>query len=247
MKYLLTSIFLFFSSHLFAFWSSADSVRIYLESENYRIIHQYNWSSSTHEKRWDMINNNQDPFTKDNDYAYMLITNKASGDTVFKMPCGAYTKLLLTKDEKYIVCLSTISTTNPHQIVVMSIKGDIIYKKGFTLYYIALEKADLDTFKAKFPDEFKRYDSLNRIVKCDGLYNIDNFNVYKISDNALEYLRAKNIQKQTTDCNPTFWAHHGHYENFNKVNPVIDLKIKWRKLIYIEILFENGDTVKFSN
>ena len=107
----------------------ADSLRLKVESKHFIVIHFHDWTNSTRNARYKMISTDQNPFTATNNYAYILCIDKRTGKTIFKKPCSALTKIVISPDEKYILGISKIMLWNPYQLVIFSITGDLI-KKG---------------------------------------------------------------------------------------------------------------------
>ena len=99
------------------------------ETDTVRAEHHHNWSSATHDARWKMISTTQDPFTADNNYAYLQLREKATGAVLFRRPCPALSHIWISPDSKYVVGLSNIKVWNPYQLVVYNKYGDLLLKR----------------------------------------------------------------------------------------------------------------------
>lgn len=211
-------------------------MEIQTESENYIVIHFHDWTDKTHDSRYKMISNNQDPFTSENDYSYIECIDKKTGKIIFKKPCPALTKILISPDEKYIVGISNIKLWNPYQLVIFETSGKLIKKR-----HIPREEAKLDTkqfedFKKKFPQQFQVMDSLGIIHKYKKNYNIDFFQmgIHENNDEAWDYLIDYLTTNYLSKCfggSVTNWV-NWYFED----SPEIEFVYRDSKLFSISLL-----------
>ena len=157
MKNLIISLLCLFSPLLtLADFSGYNKVvELKVESKNYIVIHYHNWSSTTSESRFKMISTNQDPFTKANDYAYVLCIKKSNNDTIFKSPSPALTEIKISDGEEFIVGISKIMLYNPFQFVAYDTSGNILKKQRISSSEAKLTTRDYEEFKVKFHKEFE--------------------------------------------------------------------------------------------
>jgi hypothetical protein len=120
----------------------AEKRELKVTSKHYIIIHVHDWSEATRSTRFKMISTHQNPFTAENNYAYIKCIEKATGKLLFKKPCPALTRLEISPDEQYIVGLSDVKLWNPYQLVIFSTKGVLVKKRSFTGDGVALTKAE---------------------------------------------------------------------------------------------------------
>jgi hypothetical protein len=151
----------------------SEKVLLREESANYIVIHFHDWSSATHQERWKMISTHQDPFTAENNYAYLRCINKRTQQVIFQKPCPALTRIAISKDERYIAGISDIKLRNPYQMVVFSVKGELIKKRHIGTGEASLSANELAQFQAKFREAYARYKANERIYRHGKRYFID--------------------------------------------------------------------------
>ena len=199
-----------------------DSLKIEIESENYYIIHFHDWSEKTTDSRYKMISSDQNPFTIENNYAYLQVIDKKTCKTIFKKPTPALTHIEISKDEKYIVGISNIMVWNPVQLVVFDMDGKLVKSRHFSSEEAKLDQSDFEYFKKNFRKQYKLLNKRNRIYSYDGFYYIDflSANMPKyLGDSTWSYLfehialnhLTRNIRESTTN-----WI-----DWFNKASPTI--------------------------
>jgi hypothetical protein len=105
-------------------------VDLRVENDTVRVEHHHDWSFGTHDTRWKMISTTQDPFTIDNDYAYLRLCDKATGSELFRKPVPALTYIWISPDSKYVVGISNVMDWNPFQLVVFSKSGDRLLERN---------------------------------------------------------------------------------------------------------------------
>jgi hypothetical protein len=92
--------------------------------------HHHDWSRATEPARFKMISTTKDPFTAENTYAYLRVSDKATGRELFKKPVSALTLLWISPDSRYVVGLSNVKLWNPYQIVVFDRAGRRVFERG---------------------------------------------------------------------------------------------------------------------
>ncbi|MFZ6800535.1 hypothetical protein [Undibacterium sp. Di24W] len=75
-----------------------------------------------------MISTDKNPFSSLNTYSYIQVSDKKSGNILFKSPVPALTVIWATPDSNYIVGISNIKVWNPYHLVVFNKKGELLYK-----------------------------------------------------------------------------------------------------------------------
>ena len=120
-----------------------------------------------------MISTNQNPFTPENDYAYVMTIDKPSKDTIFISPSPALTKLFISDDEQFIVGISNIMLWNPYQVVTYNREGDLSFSKHISDSEAKLEGNNFEEFIKSYSNEYKLLDSLDRIKFVNNHYFID--------------------------------------------------------------------------
>lgn len=211
-----------------------------VETENLRIIHYHNWSDSTRESRFKMISTDQNPFTPENNYAYVMAIDKKSNDTLFKSPSPALTHIEVSDDEQYIISITNIMLWNPFQLVAYNLKGDVVYKRHITSIEAKLDSADFKYFQNNYLKGFKHLQELDRIHLYKGYYYIDFLSANmptKIEEvwNYLIKLKSNNHLSDDfseTTSNYIFW--------YQESDPKLEICSLPNKLDYISLLDPEG-------
>lgn len=121
-----------------AFASRADRVLyegvadLKAETDLIRAEHHHDWGRDTEKARWKMFSGTRDPFTADNTYSYLRVTERKTGRVLFTRPVPALTYLWISPDSKYVVGLSDIQLWNPYQLVVFTRNGDRVFERSMT-------------------------------------------------------------------------------------------------------------------
>jgi len=138
-------------------------------NSQYLVIHYHDWSDRTREKRIEMISGNQNPFTADNDFAYIESHRVGTDSLMFRSPCPALSYLYISPDSKFIVGLSDIQLWNPCQLVVFDTTGRLLFAKHISSQVAGLTAAQFDTLVAA---NASRADLLRRqsLVRNDSFY-----------------------------------------------------------------------------
>ena len=120
----------------------AEKRELSVVTKHYIITHFHDWSRATRTDRYKMITTYENPFTPENTYAYIKCVDRATGKLLFKKPCPALTRLEVSPDERFIVGISNVKLWNPYQLVVFSMKGELIKKRSFSGQGVALTEAE---------------------------------------------------------------------------------------------------------
>ena len=59
-------------------------VDLHAQSDLLTVAHHHDWSPATHDARWKMISTTQDPFSADNDYAWLAVRDRTTGAELFR-------------------------------------------------------------------------------------------------------------------------------------------------------------------
>ncbi len=102
------------------------------EGLEFIIDHHHDWSGSTRKRRSKMMGSHQNPFTSENNYAYVSAKKKDTGVLLFRRPSPALSWIGVTADSRYIVGLSNIQLDNHYQLVVFDSTGQLIAKQHVT-------------------------------------------------------------------------------------------------------------------
>jgi len=213
--------------------SYSGKVLITSESENFIINHYHNWTSDTRDELHEMISTDQNPFTENNNYAYIELLDKTTCKILYRKPSTALTKISISENEKHIIGISNIMVWNPYQLIIYDINGELIKKRNFSREEAKLTSSEYDKFSIMFPNqceelvEFSYFE--NRFVYIDFLRmgmpkklgDAWSFLYEYISENHL----TGNIWETTT--NYVYW--------FNEENPEMKLNYKNDRLISISI------------
>lgn len=217
-----------------------DKVTIKNENDILKVIHFHDWSEKSLEKRYEMLSGDQNPFSSENDYAYIECIDRISKKTLFKKPSPAFSIINISKDSKFIICLSNIKIYNPYQMVIFNLKGEIILKKHIAPEEAKLSFQEYHKFKKLYPCQNKLLEFLDRITLVrDSVYiDFQSMNMPIWLDEAWKYLSKKNqdshLSKNFSDSvsNWIFW--------FKESDPDIKLKYKDKKLFAISLLDPSG-------
>jgi hypothetical protein len=248
MKRILVGIILFlhFSPPIFSDRAAySEKIHIEIESENYLIIHEHDWSFSTHNERKMMMSTIDQNLFDNNDFAYIECINKKNGEIIFHIPSSALTHLFISDDEKYILGISNIMLDNPYQLLVITITGELLKKRHITSNESMMEDRDFNIFKNKFLNTFHLLQSKERIYYNDPYYFIDFFGINmptSLGEEAfvflLEYLGKNHLSKNFSQSvsNWVFW--------FNETDPDISFNYKNDELYSIGILDPRNENIE---
>lgn len=221
--------------------SYSKIVNLKVENDEIIVKHHHDWSEAKDKMRNKMMNINQNPFTSENDYAYLECIEKKTMKQLFKKPTPALTKLYITNNSEHIIGLSNIMLDNPYQLVIFNLEGNLIYKKHIAASEAKLTLREYQAFKKEYQTQYRFLKSLDRItVKSKNIYiDFDSMNMPFILEEAWNYLikrvgvshLSKNFSESIT--NWIFW--------YMEPDPEIQAKYKDQKLIAISLLDRKGE------
>jgi hypothetical protein len=103
-------------------YAKVADVRV--EGKSIVAVHRHDWTRATEKARFTMITTTRNPFTKENTYSYLRVTDRTSGRELFRAPVPALTHLWISPDSRFIVGMSHIKLWNPYQLVVFDRSGN---------------------------------------------------------------------------------------------------------------------------
>ncbi len=218
---------------------------IIVESVNYTVVNIYDWSRSTRADRLEMMYKDMNPFKEQNKYSRLLIISKLNKDTI-NLPCIALTAIKIFEDKEVIVGLSNIAGLNPYNIVIINLKGEIIFKREILGIHYKLDEKDFYEFKKKFPDYFSALDVRHRIYsENDTFYINPHARAYFSHDSlVIAFLYNKlSFNKYFPSLAPATgqvvtW---GNFYAEESEDPIKDVIVKDGQLMFL--LIERGDGV----
>ena len=125
------------------------------ESAELVAIHHHDWSEPTWKKRSRMMMTHQDPFTPENDYAYVSVKRKDTGALLFKSPSPALTWLGVTARSRYVIGLSDIMMDNPYHVVVWDRTGRVVGKYRVGAGASVLTAEEYRRLRSRYAKEFQ--------------------------------------------------------------------------------------------
>ncbi|WP_405207181.1 hypothetical protein [Aquimarina sp. LLG6339-5] len=211
----------------------SGKVLITTESKNFIANHYHNWTSDTEDELHEMIMTDQNPFNAKNNYGYIELLDKKTGELIFKKPSTALTKIIISENEKHIVGISNIMVWNPYQLVVYNTKGILVKKRNFSSEESKLTLSQYDEFSMAFPKEcedlvdFTYFD--NEFVYIDFLRMNMPKKLGKAWGFLIDYVAPNHLTPNIweTTTNYVYW--------FSEKNPEISLKYNNKNLISINI------------
>jgi hypothetical protein len=105
-------------------------VDLSVETDHLRAEHHHDWGFVSHNARWKMISTARDPFTAENDYSWLRLSNKTTGVELFRYPVPALTHIWISPDSEYVVGISNVMLWNPYQLVVFNRTGDRLLERN---------------------------------------------------------------------------------------------------------------------
>lgn len=145
---------------------------IIVESVNYKAVSIFDWSRKTKNERFEMIYKDMNPFDESNGYSRLLIISKINGDTV-NMPCIPLTAIKIFEEKELIVGLSNINELNPYNIVIINLKGEVVFKREIVSIFVKLDKNEFYQFKEQYPSLFMTLNVRNRIHRENDTFFIN--------------------------------------------------------------------------
>ncbi len=212
----------------------SSTLTLKIKSKNFIIVHYHDWTVKTNDTRFKMITTDQNPFTKDNNYAFIECINRKTGKVIFKKPCPALTKIEISNDERYIIGISKIMLWNPYQLVVYSTNGNLIKARHIESEEAKLTLKECTEFKKRFNNQYQYLDSVNSIYNGSNFVYIDFMNMPEKLGKAWDFLLNHSCNNHLSDnfsesvTNWIFW--------FDEKNPGIHINYKKNNLHSISLL-----------
>ncbi len=125
------------------------------EGSEFFVDHHHDWSGSTRKRRSTMMASHQNPFTSENNYAYVSAKKKDTGVLLFRHPSPALSWIGVTADSRYIVGLSNIQLDNPYQLVVFDSTGQLLAKQHVTATVACLTPEEYHGLKIRYASKFQ--------------------------------------------------------------------------------------------
>lgn len=141
------------------------------EGADFVVDHHHDWSEATRKSRYKMITTHQDPFTPENNYAYISAKRKDTGALLFRQPSPALSWLGVTADSRYIIGLSNIQLDNPYHMVVLDRSGRLIAKHHVSGRVACLAPAEYRELRSRHARRFQALQG--HICARDGRVYID--------------------------------------------------------------------------
>ena len=213
--------------------SYSQEVLITAESEHYIVNHYHNWTTDTEKELWEMISTDQNPFTENNNYAYIELIDKNTCKVIFKKPSTALTQIKISQNEKHIVGISNIMVWNPYQLIIYDINGTLVKKRNFSSEEAKMNASQYDKFSIQFPkqcEELTEYTySKNDFVYIDFLRMGMPKELGEAWDFLFQYLSPNHLTPNMweTTTNYIYW--------FDEENPEIRLNYINEKLTTMNI------------
>ncbi|MEO7548161.1 MAG: hypothetical protein ABIT82_07040 [Ramlibacter sp.] len=91
--------------------------------------HHHDWSAATRAARWKMISTDKDPFSPQNSYSFLRVTDRRTKVQKFQVPVPALAYLWISADSRFVVGVSDIKLWNPVQLVVFNSEGVLLLAK----------------------------------------------------------------------------------------------------------------------
>ena len=140
---------------------SYDEIRnVTAETAELRAVHHHDWSEATDAKRWKMISGHQDPFRADNDYATLEVTDRKTGQRLFRASVPALTRLWISPDSRYVLGLSEIMVWNPYQLVLFDRAGHLLFRRRIRSEEAVFTPPEYAQLLARFPKAKKEIERL---------------------------------------------------------------------------------------
>ena len=135
------------------------------------VDHHHDWSGLTSKRRSMMMATHQNPFTSENNYAYVSVKDKGTGALLFRRPSPALSWIGVTADSRYVVGLSNIHLDNPYQLVVFDRTGQLLAKQHVTATVACLTAEEYGRLKSRYTRKFQAL--RGHVCSRDGKIYID--------------------------------------------------------------------------
>jgi hypothetical protein len=128
---------------------------LHAEGADLVIDHHHDWSEHTYQKRYAMILSHQNPFTSENDYAFISVRRRDNGALLFQRPSPALTWIGATSDSRYIIGLSEIKLYNPYWFVIFDRAGRLIAKHRVSETVACFTPTEYVHLKSHYANQFQ--------------------------------------------------------------------------------------------
>ena len=118
------------------------------------VHHHHDWTRNTWDARYEMITTNQNPFTADNEFAFVRIRSAVDDREIATVPSPALTWIGVTNEGAFVVGLSRIKIANPYQLVVLDREGRLLGRRHISSEVACLIPAEYERLKKRYPKEF---------------------------------------------------------------------------------------------
>jgi hypothetical protein len=119
-------------------------------------------------------------FSVKNTFSKLVISDFSSGLTIKEVSTIPIDKVIIDEKNKLILVLTNIASS-PYKIILYNLKGEILYRKNFEEYGIALDTNQLNSFINLLPNVYFKATELNLVEKQDSLIIISN-RIYQYLD-----------------------------------------------------------------
>lgn len=163
----------------------------------------------------------------------LIVLDKSKNDTLFRKETQVFTEIIITKNEKLLVCFTSSSNGFNSNIIAFTMQGGVSLQKHFNIIEVKLNQSQFDTLKLKHPEFVNYLHSLQRIDYQDNYWYLDVENIRKIEKDSLElynFLRPKMVPNHLT----LVTGSSKDLMFFDKEKPLSKVKYRKGKLYYLE-------------
>ncbi len=187
--FIIICLFIILDKYCYAdFVSYNSTVTIQLKTDSYTILHHHDYTERGKDERLNEIHYGRNAIFNDtlNTFSFIIVTNSKTGDTLFKKPCPPFTKVLISKDEKYFIGLSNIKLRNPFQLVVFNLQGEVEFKRRIHINYknVTYTDNEIRLLVNKYPEDFVKYTLMGDIEKHKQFWKINTNNIPQFRDDS---------------------------------------------------------------
>lgn len=215
---------------------------IELETDQFKVFHYHDFSDRRESELKNIHYYGSDAILTDslNQYSFISVVDRKTGDTLFKNPCPAFKNVLVSQNNKYIIGLSNIRFRNPYQLIVYDLEGNIILKKKIEYGELKLTDIQFRNFIDSFPSIFNEMVKTNRISFKDDYWYIP-WHIYGFQKDSLfndyskrrEWVSNHNFRVSISTMNYVHW--------YNEKVPEVKIIEEGGSVSEIKILNEIGN------
>lgn len=246
MMKLVTRAFLFLLC--FTPFSYADRVSynhsksLNVESEQLLVEHHHDWSAKKVRELFYPVTEQMRIFSSENDFSWLKVTDKKSGEVLFHSPVPALTYLWISEDHNYIIGLSNIKRYNPYQLVVFNRNGLLLHKEHITTGIAVLTQDEYRTLLTEYPKSKTIFEAFSR---RNGdtiyLYFLGNGVAQAIEDEAWSFLYKRAQALYSTSFRESVTTNILWYE---KENPELRIESEEGDSLILSLLDKRGKRFK---